>query len=362
MDLHLADEVRKQVEEAFRKRGRVNIVIAGRSGVGKSTLINAVFHGRIAETGQGRPVTREAREYTKDGVPVSILDTRGLEMAGYRESMKELEGLLRERAREADAMRHLHVAWLCIGEDSRRVEDGDIQAAEMLSRYMPVLAVITKARNDQGFRTEVQKLLPQARNVMRVRALSETDDEGHALKPRGLLELVDATMELVPESQRNAFAAAQRVSIEQKRTRAHGIVIGAATTAAAIGATPLPFADAALLIPTQVAMLAGITGVFGLPLTEAFLSTLVGSCVTALGATFTGQGIVSGLLKLVPGPGTLVGSVVSAATASALTTLFGEAYIAVLSKLMEARAGELPTAEEVAKAFREEIEGRRAAG
>ncbi|WP_395855619.1 hypothetical protein [Cystobacter fuscus] len=40
----------------------------------------------------------------------------------------------------------------------------------------------------------------------------------------------------------NAFAAAQRVSIEQKRKRAHGIVLGVATTAA------LPFADAALLV------------------------------------------------------------------------------------------------------------------
>jgi uncharacterized protein (DUF697 family) len=294
-------------------------------------------------------------------VPVSILDTRGLEMADYRETMRQLETLVRERASDPDAHRHLHVAWLCLSEDSRRVETGDIEAAEMLSRYMPVLAVVTKARNDQGFRAEVQKLLPQARNVMRVRALAETDDEGNTLKPRGLLELVDATMDLVPEAQRNAFAASQRVSIAQKRQRAHGIVIGAATTAAMIGATPLPFADAALLIPTQVAMLAGITGVFGLPMTEAFLSTLVGSAVTAFGATFTGQAVVSGLLKLVPGAGSLAGGAIAAATAGSLTTVFGEAYIAVLCRLMEARAGELPTAEEVAVAFREEIEGRRAA-
>lgn len=359
MNFQLADEVRKQVEEAFRKRGRVNIVIAGRSGVGKSTLVNAVFHGRIAETGQGRPVTQEAREYTKDGIPVSILDTRGLEMAGYRESLKQLEDLVRERSRDPDPMRHLHVAWLCISEDSRRVEEGDSEVAEMLARYMPVLAVITKARSDQGFRAEVQRLLPQARNVMRVRALAETDDEGNTLQPRGLLELVDATMELVPESQRNAFAASQRVSIEQKRRRAHGVVAGAASTAALIGATPLPFADAALLVPTQVAMLAGITSVFGLPMTEAFLSTLVSSAITAFGATFSGQAMVSGLLKLVPGAGTLAGGAIAAATAASLTTVFGEAYITVLSKLMEARSGEFPSAEEVAQAFRAEIEGRR---
>jgi len=361
MDFNIGDEVRKQVEEAFRKRGRVTIVIAGRSGVGKSTLINAIFHGRIAETGQGRPVTQEAREYTKEGIPVTIIDTRGLEMAGFRDTVKQLEELIRSRSRDEDAGRHVHVAWLCIGEDSRRVEDGDIEVAEMLSRYVPVVAVITKARSDQGFRAEVQRLLPQARNVMRVRALAETDDEGNTLQPRGLPELVDVTMDVVPEAQRNAFAAAQRVSIEQKRKRAHGIVLGAAATAAAIGATPLPFADAALIVPTQVAMLAGISSVFGLPLTEAFLTTLVSSAVTGLGATFTGQAIVSGLLKLVPGAGTVAGAIISASVATSLTTMFGEAYVAVLSRLMEQRAGEFPTAEEVAKAFKEELTGRQVA-
>lgn len=361
MDIQLAEEIRKQVEEAFRKRGRVNIVIAGRSGVGKSTLVNAVFHGRIADTGQGRPVTKETREYTKDDIPVSILDTRGLELGAFQETLKLLEELVATRAKDADATRHLHCAWLCISEDSRRVEDGDVKAAEMLARHMPVVVVVTKARNDQGFRAEVQKLLPMTRNVMRVRALQETDDEGHTLQPKGLVELVELTMELVPEAQRNAFAAAQRVSIGQKRKRAHGIVASAAAAAGLIGAVPIPFADAALLVPTQVGMLAGVSSVFGLPLTEAFLSTLVGAGITGLGATFTGQSIVSGLLKLVPGPGTAIGALIAATTATALTTLFGEAYVAVLSKLMEKRCGELPTEEEVIQAFREEMSLRGAA-
>ena len=42
---------------------------------------------------------------------------------------------------------------------------------------MPVLGVITKARADQGFRAEVQRLLPEAKNVVRVRALSERFDD-----------------------------------------------------------------------------------------------------------------------------------------------------------------------------------------
>jgi len=49
----------------------VNILIAGRTGVGKSTLINAVFQGNFATTGQGRPVTQSTREIKKEGIPLS---------------------------------------------------------------------------------------------------------------------------------------------------------------------------------------------------------------------------------------------------------------------------------------------------
>ncbi|MDC0710653.1 50S ribosome-binding GTPase [Stigmatella sp. ncwal1] len=358
MDFNLADEVRRQLEEALSKRGRVNIVIAGRSGVGKSTLVNAVFQGNLAETGQGRPVTQSAREYSKEGLPVTILDTRGLEMDQYLETTRQLEAEVRARSLDADAKRHLHVAWVCLSEDSRRVEQGESAVAEMLARYMPVLGVITKARSDQGFREEVLRLIPVARNAMRVRALREQDDEGHVLEPRGLQELVDVTMDLVPEAQRNAFAAAQKVSVALKRTRAHAIVGSAATLAGTIGATPIPFSDALVIVPVQISMLASISAVFGLPLSQAFLSTLLSSASGGLVATLSGQTIVSGLLKLIPGVGTFVGAAISAATAVAVTTLFGEGYISVLSKLFLRNQGEPPTEEEVAHAFREELHGR----
>ena len=54
--------VKDALREALRERGHVNILIAGRSGVGKSTLINAIFQGNLATTGQGRPVTQDTLE------------------------------------------------------------------------------------------------------------------------------------------------------------------------------------------------------------------------------------------------------------------------------------------------------------
>lgn len=233
----------------------------------------------------------------------------------------------------------------------------------MLADYMPVIAVITKVRQDkspgsdgkpQSFRNTVQKMLPLVKNVIRVRAIPEEDDDG-VIKPAiGLKELVDLTMQLVPEGQRRAFVAAQRVDIELKKSQSHMIVATAAASAAGIAATPIPFADAITIVPIQVGMLAGITATFGLSFNESFLSSVVGSVVTGAGGTLAGRAIVSGLLKFIPGIGSVAGGAIAAATAAALTTAFGEAFVAALEMLFTRNDGEPPTPEDVVAAFKKQ--------
>src|SRR5947199_5358814 len=98
-DFNLAELAKKALDEALRERGHVNVLIAGRTGVGKSTLVNAVFQGDFTTTGQGRPVTMQTREITKESVPLSIFDTRGLEMAQYAAALKGLTSFVEERQR-----------------------------------------------------------------------------------------------------------------------------------------------------------------------------------------------------------------------------------------------------------------------
>ena len=44
----LLNDQLKELKEAVRIRGRINLLVAGKTGVGKSTLINAVFRGNFA--------------------------------------------------------------------------------------------------------------------------------------------------------------------------------------------------------------------------------------------------------------------------------------------------------------------------
>jgi len=348
----------KMVEEAVKNAKdmpRVNVLIAGRSGVGKSTLINAVFSDSLATTGQGKPVTQNTRAYEKEGVPITIFDTRGLEMKEFEQTLRELVDYVRQRAKSNDPSEHIHVVWVCIAEDGRRVEDAEILLHDQLANHAPVLGVITKARMDKGFRADVQTLLPEAAQVVRVRAIREELDDDHILEPMGLDTLVEATLELVPEAHKRAFVAAQQASLKLKAKEAQKVVMGAAAIASVVGASPIPFSDAVLLVPVQVGMLAGISAVFGLNVTAGFLSTLVTAAAGGAGLTLAGRALVTNILKFLPGIGTLAGGAIAATTAGALTVALGEAYIAALLVVLQRTSGTLPDPDELARELKSQI-------
>ena len=357
------DRLQEMIDEALREAlkglGTCNVLVAGRTGVGKSTLINSVFHGDMATTGVGRPVTKNARLICKEGVPLCVWDTRGLEMADFQETLDELTQLVEKRAQDPDPERHIHVAWLCVHEDGRRVQKAESSLCRALSEHMPVLGVVTKARSDEGFRAEVQRLLPEARNVVPVRAIRETLDDGHTLEPMGLDDLINATVGLIGEGVRQAFVAAQRVSMRHKKERAHRCVWSSATAAAAAAAIPIPLSAAATLVPIQIRMLARISAIYGIDVTRAFLTKLVFLTLGPAFAAMGGRAIAASLLKLVPGGGQIAGGVIGAAVAGTITAALGEAYIAALDRTFAKSKADTPKPAAIEAEFKKRLKKAR---
>jgi uncharacterized protein (DUF697 family) len=109
----------------------------------------------------------------------------------------------------------------------------------------------------------------------------------------------------------------------------------------------MAFADAALLLPTQVGMLASVPATHGLSLSRAFLMTLVAGTLGGTAAALTGRTPVGGLLKPFPGVGPVVGGTINASAAATSTTALGMAYITTLDALFRKHDGGPPEQDEV---------------
>src|SRR3982750_2882295 len=87
-----AESFRNEFEKQASAMGRFNLAIFGKTGVGKSTLVNAVFGEEVARTGIGQPVTRGSHLYVDRIGHLGIVDTQGLEVGrDSKEILSELD-------------------------------------------------------------------------------------------------------------------------------------------------------------------------------------------------------------------------------------------------------------------------------
>lgn len=341
MDVNkLVDDCMNAVREKIKSLNTLNVVIVGKTGVGKSTLINSVFRENLAETGIGRPVTQHMRKISKKGMPINIYDTKGFELGknAQDEVKEELKKIVAEGVKSKDVNQAIHCIWYCINAASNRIEPEEIEWIKQLTEesqiyQVPIIVVLTQSFSKKQAR-ELKSVIEDENlavvNVMPVLAQDYEIDEDYVVKAYGLDSLISVMEEVLPEELEDTLSNVQKANLELKIKKSQAAVATAAATAAGIGAAPIPFADAAVLVPTEITMIASITAFFGFELSKSVITSLVTSVVGTAGATFLGRTVVSNLFKLIPGAGSVAGGVISGATASLMTTALGEAYIGIM--------------------------------
>ena len=142
---------------------KTNILIAGKSGVGKSSLLNYIFGEEVAETGAGKPVTAEGlHEYSfelkdNDRISFSICDSWGLEPDKADKWHKQII----DKVAEYD--KHSIKEWFstiiyCLSADSDRVEDFEISIInDLIAEKNNVNVVITHCKSENDDRAERMK-------------------------------------------------------------------------------------------------------------------------------------------------------------------------------------------------------------
>lgn len=359
------ESFRQEYEQQSAAIGRFTLAIFGKTGVGKSTLINAVFGEEVAQTGIGEPVTRGSHLYVDRIGHLGIVDTQGLEVGKDSKAiLSELDKAMKEM-RKRPLSDQIHVAWFCVRGMDRRFEEAEADFIRRLDEIgLPVVLVLTQVPMREGrYHPDAVELarrieeyrLPLAGGrpfLVFARADPFADQPAH-----GLLEVLDATFRVAPDGVHGALVAAQAVDLARKAKEAQGYIAAAVTAAAGAAFIPIPFSDAAALVPIQLGMMAKIAQLYKIKVDRAALLAIASTTA----ATQAGRATFSGLLKLVPGAGTVAGGMMSAGVATSFTYAMGQAWLVVCQRVADGKLGGLGQAldnQAVRDAFVDEFKAR----
>jgi small GTP-binding protein len=315
-----------------------NIVVIGRSGVGKSTLINRVFGANLATTGAGKPITRYYRRYSNQHIV--LFDTPGWELGEDAEASfyADTQTFLRQY-RTATPTDHIHMVWYALDAPSARFTTFDASLISNLLRNYPVVLVLTKcdiARDDQ--KLAITRAAEQARlaNLVEITQIASQPILG---EPMGVEHLVNSTFERLPLMERQAFelvasvkaALGQAMVAKGKSARNHILV--AAGEAAAAGAIPVPFLDIPILLSISNTMIYQIGQIYGLD-KPAVDSMIQEKQIRAwIYSAVVGRSVVFELVKFIPGVGTIGGGAIDAVTCAAVTSAIGYSFSRIFREI-----------------------------
>ncbi|TFK48701.1 hypothetical protein OE88DRAFT_1737482 [Heliocybe sulcata] len=146
---HDDGDLEPHVNEILKICPRFRILLLGRSGVGKSRLINRVFNIAEAEVSDYRAGSADIeKEFTSPQNSRFILhDSRGFEY-GDESKLNDVKSFIRYRTRKGlKESKRLHAIWLCIAVpsgDERLLETGDEEILGMDVGDVPLIVVFTK--------------------------------------------------------------------------------------------------------------------------------------------------------------------------------------------------------------------------
>ena len=239
-DFNVLDAAQRLIDELQKEYDRmttINVVVAGKTGSGKSTLINNVFREKMAETGTGMPITQEINKIEKEGFPLRVYDTPGLELGGQNSTetlVGDIQDLIEKSIQSEDPNQAIHCVWYCINTQSSRVEQTEMDFIKTLvnktkNYNVPVIIILTQAypkKKVAAMREAIQDMYLPVHEIVPVLAEDVEMDDDYIIKAYGLDKLVEVINYVLPTRVKDTFVAIQTASLDLKKKKADSQICG----------------------------------------------------------------------------------------------------------------------------------------
>ncbi len=226
-------EIKQELVAVLPNTKGCNFLVLGKTGVGKSSLLNSLLGNRMFDTGTGRPVTTKGiheSEGTLDGIKVRVFDSWGLEAGAVEEWHRMLKDTQEKHDLKHRVEDWFHAVVYCVNAGGNRIEDVDVSVIRsLLADDLYVVVALTKAdqcleEDTEALRnvlcSECEKLRPE--NVIETCIGRKTRD-GNEIKQFGFPELRQAILKNYKETikaqlpSRCIYLARQKVEAFRQR-------------------------------------------------------------------------------------------------------------------------------------------------
>ena len=204
----------------------LNIVLVGPSGVGKTTLINAVLNIDL-KTGFGCPQTLKSEYFTSEKIPfLRLADSRGIEKnttSGVDSIFENIKSFIQNQLKTKDFDKFVHIIWY--RWSGTRFEQSERDLFEKISKQyslenIPVIIVYTNAvfNNEiENARKFVKEDLKSTNEFIDILAL-EKELDGKIIPSRNLDVLIQKSIELAKSAIKSSIYEGIISDVNQKIT------------------------------------------------------------------------------------------------------------------------------------------------